>query len=630
MVLKLIAYLNSLLRQVLRQSHDTEASQEVPPLNALKCTAPRKFFVDKGDCCFPSSSCNEIDPAAAAVANKKYLIISDITLAKHNSTGYHCVDVTTLIQVKLRPGDMFAWLSSNGTGKLAVAGETSSKQGLAFKGIVDGHANGKQILGPGLHSDPFNMTFGLNAHVIPLSLFSVMFHLAKITTHSVLVTLWDGFGNTEVGQKEVVLQRQITGLSLKLSGFVPFGKISNLELSIVNGTNVTYIWNFGKNLTKEVFKETSVTHTFTFIGAHNISVVAYNNVSVAQRECFGSLYVLYAVENLTVSSLAPAVPNENVTIVVSLSRGSFPDLTVSLGDGSPEFSLCKIDVRDIYVVSINHSYSAVGVFTVRALATNVVSNASALLNVRVQLPIAGFNVSTPPGVQSSHENLQVNVSVTQGTDVQYNLSLSGNSSLLEFKRAFGNFTVVVFPKHALRPGVYSLQVTAYNLVSSNASVTKVAIETPITNVILWARPTETRKGVHFKFFYRTGSNVSVKLWKSMSNESIKLGSFGANVSLWYTLNTTVFDSPGVYTVRANYSNVLGYMVVDTPVVVQEPVKDVEVLTDRFVPLPPGFVVVHVKQNGEMPTNATVICWHGDGSVSDTLDFNGDFNVSHRC
>ena len=564
------------------------------------------------------------------MANKKYLIISDITLAKHNSTGYHSVDVTRLIQVKLLPGDMFAWLSSSGTGKIAVVGKKSSKQGRAFKGIVDGHANGKQILGPSLRSDPFNTTFALSAHIVPLSLFSVMFHLAKITTHSVLLTLWDGVGNTEVGREEVVLQRQITGLALNLSEFAPFGKIINLELSIANGTNVTYIWNFGKNNTKEVFTETSVTHTFTFTGAHNISVVAYNNVSVAQTECFGLPYVLYAVENLTISFLAPAVANENLTIVVSLSRGSLVDLVVSLGDGSPEFNLSKIDVRDIYVASINHSYSVVGVFTVRALATNVVSNASALLNATVQLPIAGFNVSTPQGVQSSHENLQINVSVTQGTDVQYNISLSGNSSLLEFKRAFGNFTVVVFPKRVLRPGVYSLKVRAYNLVSFNESVTKVAIVTPITNVILRAKPTETGKVVWFQFYYRTGSNVSLRLWKSISKGSIELRPFRANVFWWRTLSGMVYSSPGVYSARANYSNVLGYMAVDTPVVVQEPVRDVEVLTDRFVSLPPGFVVVYVKQNGKLPTNATVICWHGDGSVSDTLDFNTDLNVSHRC
>ena len=581
----------------------------------------------------PNSPCEKVDvnPASAATPPKHNLsIVGDILLVQHKSVGYHATHLTNVTQVKVLPGDMLAWLSSERTGKIAGAGETPTVQGHVFKGIVDGNEKQK-TLGPGLQSVAFNMTFALSAHIVPLSSFSVTFHLDKIAIHPVLLTLWDSFGNTEASGQEVAQQEAISGLSLNFPKFAFVGAVK-FGLTITNGTNVTYIWDFGENKTKQIFKETSLTHTFTSSGPHNVSVTASNDVTIVQRECFGWPYLLYAVKNLTISLLAPVRVNQNSTIVISLAKGSLMDVNISFGDGSPEFNLSKIDVKDSYVVAINHSYGIAGVFTVQVLAKNVLSNARARRNITVQFPVSGLTISDPQGVQSSHEDLMINITVTDGSDVQYKVTLSCNSKANE--TAFGNFATVVYPKSVLKHCKALLKVTAFNLVSSTECVRNILIETPITGALFRITNSsprgaiETRKLASFMFYYRTGSNMSVTFWKSITRGSRTIRPIGENVYWW--IPGSMYNYPGVYTARVNYSNVFGYVVLDTPVIVQEPVKGIRVLTDRFIPLPSGIVNIYVKHNGKLATNATVNCSYGDGSLSEILDLIDDFNVSHRC
>ena len=590
------------------------------------------FYLDRGNSCLSKSSCENVDvnPASAATPPKHNMsIVGDILLVQHRSVGYHAAHLTNVTQVKVLPGDMLAWLSSKSMGKIAGTGETPTVQGHVFKGIVNGTGK-QQKLGPGVQSLAFNMTFALRARIVPLSSFSVTFHLDKIAIHPVMLTLWDSFGNTEVSGQEVVQQEAISGLSLNLPEFALVGAVT-FGLTITNGTNVTYIWHFGENKNKEIFKETSLTHILTSSGPHNVSVTASNDVTVAQSECFGWPYLLYAVENLTISFLAPVMVNKNSTIVISLAKGSLVDMNISFGDGSLEFNISKIDVKDSFVVSINHSYGIAGVFTVKALAKNALSNARAQRNITVQFPVSGLTISGPQGVQSSHEDLKINVTVTEGTDIQYKVTLSCNS--MTNKTASGNFSMVVFPKSLLKPGMALLKVTAFNLVSSTESVRNILIETPITGTLfsLTSGPAgaiETRKATKFKFYYRTGSNISLTFWMSIAAGSKTIQPYPENV-YWWIIGFQYAD-PGVYTARVNYSNVLGYVVLDTPVIVQEPVRRIRVLTDRFIPLPSGIVDVFVKQNGTLATNATVNCSWDDGSPSEILDLTNNFNVSHRC
>lgn len=553
-------------------------------------------------------------------------------------TGYHSVDLTTVTQVKVHPGDMLAWLSSNHTGKIAFVGKTSNVEGRAFEGILDGSVK-DQTFGPGLQSVAFSLSFALSAYVTPLSFFDVTFNLDNwVGIHPVLLTLSDSFGNTEASSEELLQQRAITGLTLNLPEFALVGNLS-LGSSITNGTNVTYIWHFGENQTTEIFNVTSVIHAFTSSGVQNLSVTASNEVAVAQSECFGRPYLLYGVKKLTISHLLPTMVNENLTIVVSLAQGSLVDLNISLGDGSPDFNLTKIDVKDNFVVAINHSYSSAGVFTVQAFARNFLSNASALRNITVQWPILGLNVSAPQGVHSSDKDLAINVSVRQGTDVHCKVTLDLNLMSVTFepsvqlRTAFGHFFMVVIPKEMLTPSIAKLTVNTFNLVSRNESSTDIMIVRPITKASLQlvssSGAMETRKPATFVFYYETGSNLTITFWKDLAAESTNVQPPGEGNYRSVKSSDFIYPDSGVYTARVNYSNPLGFVVIEGTVIVQEPVKDIDAFTLSFIPLPPGIVNVVVKQNVTLATNATVVCSYGDGSIQ-SLDLTSDFNVSHRC
>lgn len=582
----------------------------------ITCTADsHRLFMEHG--CCGSSSCESLD---SDLSNP--LIVADVIMIQHLSEGYHSIDFTNVTQIKVLPGDMLGWYSSSHTGKIAVVGAASGNRGLVFEGVTDGGMAG-QKLGPGLNSFAFDGIFALSANVVPLSSFEASFNIEQIARHKVIVKLSDNFGNVERSKEVILYQQAILGLILNFPEFALLGKVS-LGLSVTNGTNVSYIIDFGDDQVKEAFNQTSVTHNYTSKGAHKLTVMAFNDVSAAVSECTGP-YTLDAIEDLAILPVEPVSVNESFPITISLSQGSLVDLNVSLGDESPSFNVSILDVSDTFLVVKNHSYRNAGRFRVTAFATNNLTSASAELHITIQVPIAGLHVLAPQGVHSSDDDLVINMSVTQGTDVQYNVTLNG-----ETKNASGSNATVMFSKDGLTPGLALLEVKAYNLVSHNESVTNISIETPIYDAKFWPDPSviEPGKVWTFVFYYRSGSNLKITFWKGTGEQVDDVPPAGEQIV--HRRTGHIYPNPGVYTARANFSNVLGSVVVEKIVIVQNPVRDIEIVTDSPKPFPPGVVNFTVKQNGAIATNASVLCSYGDDTTSESLDFTGEFNASHRC
>ena len=577
------------------------------------------------------TSCQNQELSSTPI-NYTFRILQDITLVDHSSTGYHSVDFTSLSQIKVLPGDLLTWLSSDQTGKIAIVGESLKTQGQAFDGIVN-----EKLLGPGLQNNPFYLRFALGAKVVPLSSFNVGFKLDEIGNHPVVLTLRDGNGNQEVRKAELITRQPISGLLLNIPEYALVGKMTTLTLNITNSTNVTYHWQFGKNRTKEIFETTSVTHTFTSTGTQKVSVTAFNDISWAQIQCFGKPYVLHAVEGLKIPELSPVKVNQMLTVRVLLAQGTLVDLNVSLGDNSSEFSLSSIDEKYLFTLSVNHSYSAAGVFTVRARAENALSNATAQRNVTVQWPIVYLDVRAPQGIQSTVKNLIINVSVSQGSDVLYKLRLNREGNSTANKTASGSSATVVFPRYLLRPGAASLEVTAYNLVSSTRRGKTIVFVAPISEGSLVIQSVssgavETKKPVTFTGKFETGSNVSAKLWILVDGKETIIERQSDKTSWVF-----IFPQPGVYTARVNFSNLLGNEVVEKEVIVQNPVKQVQLLiTDVLISLPPGDVrdiqlqVSHNEPLVPLPTNATIRLSFDDGSADETSSLtSASYCTSHR-
>ena len=572
-------------------------------------------------CCGSASSCESLGSNFGMSPNHNLFIATDIIMAQHLSEGYHSIDFSNVTQIKVLPGDMLGWYSSSLTGKVAVVEEASNERGVVF---TDGHMAGQRF-GPGLQSTAFNWTFALSANVVPLSTLEASFNLDEIARHEVTVTVRDNFGNMENSSADILYQQAILGLTLDYPEFALLGNVP-LELSVTNGTNVSYIVRLGDDQVEEILNQTSVTLNYTSKGVHKLTVTAFNDVSAAVIECRGP-YILAPIENLTIPPVEPLASNQSFPIMVSISRGSLVDLNVSLGDDSPAFNVSIFDVNDTFVVAKNHSYRNAGVYRVKAFATNNLSNASAELYVIVQVPIIGLQVLTPQGVHSSEDDLVMNMSVTQGTDVQYVVTLHD-----ENKTANGSSATVLFPRKSLKPGLASLTVKAYNLLSHNKTTRNISIETPIFDARFWLhsrhKAMTAGKSGTFAFFYGRGSSLEITFWKGTGEPGIAITPAGESVILWRDGFT--YHNPGVYIARANFSNALGWVVPERTIIVQHPVKDIEIETDSPRPFPPGVVNVTVRQIGTIATNATLQISYGDGTTSERLNFTGEFNSSHRC
>ena len=578
--------------------------------------------MDFGYCC--SSSCGPMGNNLGMPANPKFVIVSDVILAQHMCEGYHFIDFTNVTQIKVLPGDMLGWYSSSRTGKIAVVEEGSHEQCLVYEKVGDGGMAG-QIFNESLQKSVSNMIFALSANFVPQSFSKASFNLERVARHKAVVELRDNFGNrAEMSNENIVCQRAVAGLSIEVPEVALVGEVV-LGLNVTNGTNVTFIIHSGDG--KVIHQsENSVKLNYTSTGVRDITVMAFNDVSAAIGECKGPV-MLHGIKNVSILPVNPVATNDTFTLTIIISQGSSVDLNVSLGDESPGFNVSKFDVNDTFVVTKNHSYRRDGVYCVKALSKNSLTNASAEINITVQTSIAGLQVIAPQTVHSSKDDLVINISITQGTDVQYNVTLQD-----ETKTANGLSVTVVFPKERLRPGLALLQVKAYNLLSSSQKLIYITIETPISGAWLkLASPTravEAGKSVKYEFYYDTGSSVNITFWKSIDEEGVPI--ILKQEKLVLSFEDVKYSNPGVFIARVNYSNALGWFVDERTVIVQHPVKDIDIITNSPTPLPPGIVNITVKQSGTIATNATLICSYGDGTTSESLDFTGELDISHRC
>ena len=582
------------------------------------------FSLEENDCCISVASCQRQN-LSSTLTSQDFSVIHDLTFVNTSRTGYLSVDATSVTQIKVLPGDHLAWMvDRHHSGKIAFMGESSAIQGLTFKGQMK-----DKRFGAGHQRNTFNLVFALGARIVPLSITKVAFHVDGVALYPISLTVLDRNSNKETSGAEVATQQIISGLSLDTgSEYVFHGQMSNFTVNISNGTNVTYHWQFGKDQPKKISQATSVTHAFTSGGAQNVSVFAVNNVSWADIQCYGFPYVVSAVENLTIPELPPVEVHQNLTIAVVLAQGSLVDFNISLGDNS-KYNFSKIEVGNVFIASIDHSYDVDGIFTVRALAKNAISHATAQRNVTVQLPIVGLDVSVPQGIQSSFRNLEINVSVSEGTDVFYQVTLYREALLITTETASGNSSTVVFSGNILKPGTVSLVVTALNLVSSLTCAENVSFAEPITGASLnpESNAFKTNTSMKFKGSFKTGSNVSITFQKSTNHPIMENIPLKKDTKFWS--NTTSYSSPGIYTARANYSNALGYEVVDKEIIIQDPVDKVLLNNDVFVPLPPGVVQISVAHIGSAPTNATTRLSFGDGRAEEIVEFTSVHNTSHR-
>ena len=197
-------------------------------------------------------------------------------------------------QLQLEPGDVFG-VRFPASGPAAALKTSSAGFSFYYSSSVVNRTGSDLLRGNRLPSTEDNPTQVLHTPAIAL-VFSTdsESHWKKVYEAVGHENIFLSVGNSILRvnyTKSICLQETITGLQLNLSKVYPFAEPVSITGSVDQGTNVTYIWHFGKkssaNGTYDFGEKSNsttltpwVTHEFYSTGNRTLKVMAGNRIGV--------------------------------------------------------------------------------------------------------------------------------------------------------------------------------------------------------------------------------------------------------------------------------------------------------------------------------------------------------------
>ncbi|KAK3752814.1 hypothetical protein QZH41_016346, partial [Actinostola sp. cb2023] len=253
---------------------------------------------------------------------------------------------------------------------------------------------------------------------------------------------------------------------LNTTGYFMVKKPMNLSIdAIAHGQygSPLYRIDFGDGSPHVVTNGSVVTHTYIRHGCYVVNVTGFNGVSnltVSKPVCIEREMEL--LKELTVFS-TPAKVDENVIILLNLNNGSHFRCTVYFSDGValPTGQKQTLEVR------VNRSFDKPGIYDVIARCWNKVSRTASTTTITIQHIIEGFVLYSITPVTFG-QNITVKWSVTQGTNVTYNVTFMSRN--IEYITGGSVNTSVITADKYNDEGLYSVTVTAVNRVTQTVTL----------------------------------------------------------------------------------------------------------------------------------------------------------------
>lgn len=371
----------------------------------------------------------------------------------------------------------------------------------------------------------------------------------------------------------------ITGLAATNSSPNEIGTATNFSAAVGDGTNIIYTWDFADG--SPTVNGTEVSHTYGSIGTYVVQVEAANGVSTRVATTTVAIGDVPPQANFTTSG--PNLLGQTSTFE-STSLGSNLVYRWDFGDGSP--------ILDTTEAEVNHTYAALGSYTVVMTATNTEGSDSRSRVIEILgLPEADFSTSSPDtiGQTTSFTNLS-----RFGGDETANVSY-----LWDF--GDGNTSTAANPVHTYAErGNYLVSLQVTNRVA--ADITNQLVE--ITDVPLSGlsagnnSPTRFGQTTRLTATIAAGTNVSY-LWDFGDGFSQQAG---ASID-------RVYSAVGVFTARVTATNSLGSQSAATQVTI----TDIPPQAD-FVSNTPAWLADGVRlESVSSGTNLNYQWNFGDGS-----------------
>ncbi len=334
----------------------------------------------------------------------------------------------------------------------------------------------------------------------------------------------------------------ISGLAAANSSPTRLGKAIFFTATIAAGSNVAYVWDFGDGQTGS---GATANHVYGAVGTYTARVTATNSLGSASMTT-GVTVTDVPISGLAAANSSPTTLGQATYFTATVAGGTNVSYAWNFGDGQIGSG-----------ATVNHTYTAAGVYTARVTATNSLSSAVAttLVTITNAAPTAQAgtdqtvnvgSVVTLNGAASSdpdgHLPLTYGWAQTGGPAVAF----TPNLSVTTFT-APGTPTVLTF----------TLAVTDdYGLVSTPDTVVVTVTEIAIQGVrALNDSPTLVGGPTHFSATIAAGSNVTYA-WD-----------FGDGQTAVGVAVTHTYGMVGSYTATVTATNSLGSLSATTVVTV---------------------------------------------------------------
>jgi PKD repeat protein len=325
----------------------------------------------------------------------------------------------------------------------------------------------------------------------------------------------------------------VDGLVVVNDGPARLGSATRFTSTILTGTAVSYLWDFGDGSASAGGELNS--HTYSATGVYTIGVSAFNAVSAVTGTTVVEV-VDAPLAGLVAQSSSPTTLGAITRFTATLSSGTNVAYAWAFGDGAVAAG-----------AQAEHAYTATGAYTVSLVALNSTGAMTVALRVVVlDAPLAGLI-----GTNDSPTRLGASTRLTGSV-------ASGSNAVFVWAFGDGSFGAGAVTSHTYAAtGVYTASVVAYNAVSAVTATTAVMIvDVPIGGLgAVNDSPTIFGASVRFTGTVASGTGVSYA-W------AFGDGNTGAGAVV-----THGYAAAGTYTATVVALNVGSAMTATTSVVV---------------------------------------------------------------
>ncbi|KAK3612214.1 hypothetical protein CHS0354_039486 [Potamilus streckersoni] len=317
-----------------------------------------------------------------------------------------------------------------------------------------------------------------------------------------------------------------------------------LTASVTSGNNINYTWSQNVSGVTSVFSsgrnDTSV-WTPKGSGKYNLTVTATNNINTEQAFKFVEVQEVIFGVNMTCTW-----PTARQKPYIATSETLICTGTVVWGDNLQYYwSVSHDGILDysIALQTLNNTFSNQGVYNVTLKVQNLVSAETTSMLVFVENEIPAFTLNADVNPAKTGQMVTFTTSLMDLLYIKFNWTIDVGALIFN-----DNGTI----PSTFTAGMHSINVIAFNNISSGSADLRLLVQDPIRNltVVNCAKTQSTTHPLTLMAIFDAGTNISFVWTLSISATSSEI--------VYGTILTHAFTEAGSYSVQVNGSNLVSF------------------------------------------------------------------------